>query len=397
MRTGEAMKISVVATFPKYKDGIPRATEELISKLCEANNVESVSVIVPKTEKDFVSPSLLRNERISLFVVRSFLLPWTLLRAINLYRKSDVLLLFTHPCYDFDPSSLLFFFQLLVKLRILSGAKWVQMLYDFVFYTCPEDDVGASKETTLYKVWKGYFVHVPVRYVAISESTKKEAMRYWGQGAAEITVIYLSSFIPPKTSRAHFGSKKILTVSDLSPRKNQLRLIKAFELVHRDNPSSGAELMIVGHVRKDVPEFESTLRDIRRRNKGIKITLAGYLSDSEILSLYEECDAFVYPSLYEGFGLPVLEAMACGCPVIASNVSSLPEVVGEAGMLVDPYDVEALAQAISAVLEDDELKKLMSRKAIAQAQKFSWEKAGAELLAVCREVMERAGQRKGDR
>ena len=181
-------------------------------------------------------------------------------------------------------------------------------------------------------------------------------------------------------------------MGDISPRKNQLRLIQAFELVHRNNPSSGVELMIVGHVRKDIPGFESTLRDMRRRNKGIKITLAGYLSDSEILSLYEEADVFVYPSLYEGFGLPVLEAMACGCPVIASNVSSLPEVVGEAGMLVDPYDVDALAQAISTVLQDDGLKREMSRKGIAQAQKFSWEKAGAELLAVCREVAEKGKQ-----
>ena len=81
--------------------------------------------------------------------------------------------------------------------------------------------------------------------------------------------------------------------------------------------------------------------------------------------------------------------MACGCPVIASNVSSLPEVVGEAGLLVDPFNVEALARAIRTVLDDDELKREMSRKSIAQAQKFSWTQAGAELLAVCQEVAER--------
>jgi glycosyltransferase involved in cell wall biosynthesis len=389
------MKISVLAPFPKYKDGIPRAIEELISKLCEADDVESVSVIAAKKEKDFVSPSLLRNKKVSLFVVRSFLVPWTLLRTIKLYKTSDVLILFGFPCYTFDPSSLLFFFQLLVKFGILPTAKWVQMLYDFVFYTCPEDQDVALKETTLYKVWKKYFVYIPVRYVAISESTKKEAMRYWGPGTAEITVIHLGSFVTPKSPRTHFGSKKILTVSDISPRKNQLRLIQAFELVHRANPSSNAELTIVGYLRKDIPEFESTLHDIRRRNKGINIKLAGYLADSEVLSLYEEADVFVYPSLYEGFGLPVLEAMACGCPVIASNVSSLPEVVGEAGLLVDPYDVKALAQAMLTVLEDDELKREMCRKGIAQAQKFSWEKAGAELLAVCREVAGGVSQPKG--
>ncbi|MGZ4894657.1 MAG: glycosyltransferase family 4 protein [Halobacteriota archaeon] len=386
------MKISVYAPFFKYQDGIPRAAEELISKLCEADDVESVSVIVARRDREYVSPFLLHSEKVSLFVVRSFLLPWTLLRAIKLYKTSDVLLLFTYPCYFFDPSSLLFSFQLLVKFRILPGTKWVQMLYDFVFYTCPED-MRAFKENMLFKVWKKYFVHVPVRYVAISESTKKEAMSYWGPRTAEITVIHLASFMTPKSPRTHFGSKKILTVSSISPRKNQLRLIEAFELVHRNNPSSGAELMIVGRKRKDIPGLDSTLRDIRKRNNGIKITLAGYLTDSEIMSLYEEADIFVYPSLYEGFGLPVLEAMACGCPVVASNVFSLPEVVGEAGMLVDPYDVDMIARALSAVLENDELKREMSRKGIEQAQKFSWERAGVELLAVCREVAEKRSQR----
>jgi glycosyltransferase involved in cell wall biosynthesis len=385
------MKITAVASFPKYKDGIPRATEELISKLCETNSVESVSVIT-KESKAFVSPSLSKNKKVSLFTPRSFLLPRTLLRIISLYWNSDVFLLFAHPCYVFDPLQPLCYFQLLIKCRVLPRAKMVQMLYDFSNYACPEDYVALSKRTKFSVLWKDYFSKVPIRYVAISEATKKQAVHYWGLGAAEITVVHLGSFITPKTPRAHFGSKRILTVGDISPRKNQLRLIQAFELVHRNNPSSGVELMIVGHVRKDIPGFESTLRDMRRRNKGIKITLAGYLSDSEILSLYEEADVFVYPSLYEGFGLPVLEAMACGCPVIASNVSSLPEVVGEAGMLVDPYDVDALAQAISTVLQDDGLKREMSRKGIAQAQKFSWEKAGAELLAVCREVAEKGKQ-----
>jgi len=385
------MKITAVASFPKYKDGIPRATEELISKLCETNSVESVSVIT-KESKAFVSPSLSKNKKVSLFTPRSFLLPRTLLRIISLYWNSDVFLLFAHPCYVFDPLQPLCYFQLLIKCRVLPRAKMVQMLYDFSNYACPEDYVALSKRTKFSVLWKDYFSKVPIRYVAISEATKKEAMRYWGQGAADVTVVHLGSFITPKTPRAQFGSKRILTVGDISPRKNQLRLIQAFELVHRNNPSSGVELMIVGHLRKDIPGFESTLRDMRRRNTGIKITLAGYLSDSEILSLYEEADVFVYPSLYEGFGLPVLEAMACGCPVIASNVSSLPEVVGEAGMLVDPYDVDALAQAISTVLQDDGLKREMSRKGIAQAQKFSWEKAGAELLAVCREVAEKGKQ-----
>ena len=140
------MKITAVASFPKYKDGIPRATEELISKLCEANSVESVSVIT-KESKAFVSPSLSKNKKVSLFTPRSFLLPWTLLRIIKLYWNSDVFLLFAHPCYVFDPLQPLCYFQLLIKCRVLPRAKMVQMLYDFANYACPEDYVALSKRT----------------------------------------------------------------------------------------------------------------------------------------------------------------------------------------------------------------------------------------------------------
>jgi glycosyltransferase involved in cell wall biosynthesis len=92
----------------------------------------------------------------------------------------------------------------------------------------------------------------------------------------------------------------------------------------------------VGKPRTHVRKFEPILQEIKERNEDIKITLSGHLSDKELLSLYTSIDVFIYPSLYEGFGLPVLEAMAAGCPVIVSNVSSLPEIVGDAAFLVDP-------------------------------------------------------------
>lgn len=391
------MKISVVAPFPKNKDGIPRVADELLKKLCEADNVESVTIIAHKG-LDFVNPSLLQNTKVSLFIARNFMIPRVFLKAIKLYVNSDAFLLLSTPWDVFDPSPLFFLLRLLnygQRSGILRRSKWIQVLYDFVIYACPEDYVHPSASMRFYNAFKSHFVGVPARYVAISESTKRDAKRYWGISADKVTVIYLGSFVAPRAPRTHFGSKKVLTISDIAPRKNHIRSIKAFELVHKENPHNNMELTIVGHVRKNVPEFESTLQHIRERNEGIKITFTGYLTDSEILALYDQADVFVYPSQYEGFGLPVLEAMACGCPVITSNVSSLPEVVGEAGLLVDPYNVEALAQAMSAVLEDDDLKREMSRKGIEQARKFSWDKAGKELLAVCQEVAEGVSQPKG--
>jgi glycosyltransferase involved in cell wall biosynthesis len=382
------MKINAVATFPKIKDGIPRVAEELLKGLSTKEHVNSIWLIT-WPDLNFVSPSLLANKKMHLFAARKYPSLRTLVKLIKLYKQGDSLLFLAPPWRVFDPSQALWLF-LLIKYGFLPQSNWIQVLYDFIPYVCPEDDGGEKRAKRLFNAFKRLFVDVPAAYVAVSEATKRDAMRFWGLSANSVTVIHQGSFIAPKVPRIRFGSKKILIVSDISPRKNHLRLIKAFELVHRDNPGNDAELVIAGSLRRDIPEFESTLQDIRRRNEAIKITLRGYLTDSEILSLYNEADIFVYPSLYEGFGLPVLEAMACGCPVIASNVSALPEVVGEAGLLVDPYDVEALAHAMSTVLQDDELKMEMSRKSIAQAQKFSWEKASAEMLAVCEEVAERA-------
>ena len=384
------MKINVVAAFPKHRDGIPRVAEELLKKICEKKQVDSV-LIIARQDLGFVNPSLLANSKTSLLTTSRFLTPGTLLKIIKLYKNGDFFVVLAPPWDILDPLPELYFFLHLIKYGFLPRSKWVQLMHDFIPYVYSED-TGGKRTIKLYNAFRNHLLEVPVRYVAVSESTKRDAMRYWGLSADRIAVIRHGSFITPKSPRTNFGSKKVLIVSDIAPRKNHVRLIKAFELVHRNNPNDDAELIIVGHLRINIPEFESVLHDIRMRNEHIKITFAGYLTDSEIRSLYDQADVFVYPSLYEGFGLPVLEAMACGCPVITSNVSSLPEVVGEAGILVDPYNVEELAQAMIAVLEDDELKRGMSRKSIAQAQKFSWEKAGEAYVSLFTELLDKARQ-----
>jgi glycosyltransferase involved in cell wall biosynthesis len=123
------------------------------------------------------------------------------------------------------------------------------------------------------------------------------------------------------------------------------------------------------------------------RNKGIKISLCGYATDEEIVSLYRNAAVFVFPSLYEGFGLPVLEAMAQGCPVITSNVSSLPEVVGDAAVLIDPFNTAELAEAMINVLADDELKREMSIKGINRAKLFSWDRTAEKYVEVFNSVL----------
>jgi len=383
------MRITVIAPFLEHKDGIPRVAEELLKRICEASQVESVSILA-RQGIDFISPSILANEKTSLVRIGRFLTARTMIELIKLYRESDIVIFFAPPWDVLDPLQALYIFSFLIKHGILPRSKWVQVVHDFIPYIFSEDGSQGTRTMKLFNTFQKHFRDIPSKYVAVSQSTKNDAMHYWNLPADRIAVIHNGPFVAPHAPRTNFGSKMILMVSDISPRKNHVRLIKAFEVVHR-RYESPPELVIVGRMRTLIPELKNKVQSVIEQNKNIKITFTGYLTDSEILTLYQEADVFVYPSLYEGFGLPVLEAMACGCPVIASNVSSLPEVVDKAGILVDPYNVEELAQAMITVLEDDDLKREMSRKSIAQAQKFSWEKAAEQLLTVCVQAMQDPG------
>ena len=117
-----------------------------------------------------------------------------------------------------------------------------------------------------------------------------------------------------------------------------------------------------------------------------RVIFVDYVSERELARYYSSARLLAYPSLYEGFGLPPLEAMACGCPVVTSNVSSLPEVVGDAGITVDPNDTDGLAQAMRRVLTDSKLREDMIKKGLEQAKKFSWEKAAEQTLEVYHKV-----------
>ncbi len=117
------------------------------------------------------------------------------------------------------------------------------------------------------------------------------------------------------------------------------------------------------------------------------VTFTGYVPDADLPALYNGADLFCFPSLYEGFGLPVLEAMACGTPVVTSNTTSLPEVAGEAALLVDPYDVEDIAAAMQRVLTEPDLAHDLRERGLARAGQFSWEKTARETIAVYERVL----------
>ena len=178
------------------------------------------------------------------------------------------------------------------------------------------------------------------------------------------------------------SSPFILTLGVIQPRKNLGRLLEGFARL-KGNLESGHKLVIVGK--------QGWLEaDLRRRIDKLDLAndviLTGYVPYEDLPVLYNAAEVFVYPSVYEGFGLPPLEAMACGTPAITGNQSSLPEVVGEAGLMVDPYDPDAFADAMARVLSSESLRAEMSARGLDQAKKFSWDKMAQETLEIYRAV-----------
>src|SRR5579883_1150170 len=182
----------------------------------------------------------------------------------------------------------------------------------------------------------------------------------------------------------------VLSVGDLQPRKNQIGLINAFARMVKGFPQIPHTLLLVGQETW----FAERVREAAR-NSGVgdRIRFTGFVSDPDLLQLYNACDLFVFPSFYEGFGLPALEAMACGRAVTCSNTSALPEVVDGAAILFDPYSVDEMVRAMADLLRDPELRARMERLGLQRAAHFSWQKSADRTLDVYREVAERAGAR----
>jgi glycosyltransferase involved in cell wall biosynthesis len=180
----------------------------------------------------------------------------------------------------------------------------------------------------------------------------------------------------------------VLSVGDLQPRKNQIGLIRAFAKLVRAFPQIKHTLVLVG---KETWFAERVREAARTSGVGDRIKFIGFVSDPQLLQLYNACDLFVFPSFYEGFGLPALEAMACGRAVTCSNTSALPEVVDGAAILFDPYAQDEIVRALADLLLDPELRSRMERLGLQRAAHFSWQKTAERTLDVFREVAEGAG------
>jgi len=232
--------------------------------------------------------------------------------------------------------------------------------------------------------------------ITISEFSKNEIHRYLNIPLEKIVVTYVgvsALFTKYKNNDARIANfcarnqieqPFILHVGSFEPRKNIPALLEAYAILKKRGICQH-RLVFTGGTRWKSSGIISKIDELGLQND---ISILGYIPEEELPVLYNAADLLVYPSLYEGFGMPVVEAMACGCPVITSNTTSLPEITGMAGIIVDPNNYRELADAISLVIQDSQLKQKMRRQGLEQANFFSWERCAQQTMSIYKQVMQ---------
>lgn len=229
--------------------------------------------------------------------------------------------------------------------------------------------------------------------LTVSEASKRDILHLFNVPPEKIVVVYNAidshfSVTPSEDAvarvreRYQLDHKFVLYVGNIKPHKNLVRLIEAFDELRRSGQDD-LKLLIIGDQISKLPALR---RAVHRHKLHKHVRFLGYVADDQLAILYRLASVFAFPSLYEGFGLPPLEAMASGTPVVTSNVSSMPEVVGDAAVLVNPYDVDAIVDGLRRVLTDPVLAAEMRRKGIERAREFSWERSVAQTWAVYQTV-----------
>jgi glycosyltransferase involved in cell wall biosynthesis len=413
------------------KTGIYRVTEELLSEISKVKNVD-LSMITLCGEAPLVnsiSSGLYAQEYaksqnckfvhsfksklgigwfyeliFEKYFSREFQnLPKFSLRSIpirGLLRLLEILKLTeydSHQTFDYDSYDL--FHSSYYKLpseEITGGIPRLLMIHDLIPIKVPEF-TGAGLTPYFNKILDS-INHKKDWIVCNSEYTKQEFCEYTGFLLEKVFVTHLAAdnHFQPVTdldcitnTRLRYkipeGNYFLCLASQLEPRKNLSHLIKCFIHFITTNSTLDITLVLVGTNRYKRPELESIAQVFLQFQD--RIIFTGYVLDEDLSILYSDATAFIFPSLYEGFGLPILEAMQCGTPVITSNSTSLPEVAGDAAILVDPKDEDALCQAMLNLLSEPNLRKQLSQKGLERAKQFSWAKCAAETVEIYEKII----------
>lgn len=276
---------------------------------------------------------------------------------------------------------------------VLPGTKTILTVHDLSYVRAPETASPVLKRYLDRVVpWS---VQRATHVIADSQATKDDLIQLYGTPPAKISV--LLSGVDSRFKRVEDSNtiEKVLhkykiptrdyifSVGTVQPRKNYARLVEA---LHRLGDEFGHLQLVIagGKGWLDEPIYQT----IAQFNMAGRVHMIGFAEDADLPTLYSAARLTAYPSLYEGFGFPILESMACGTPVLTSNLSSMPEVAGEAALQVDPYSCEAMAQGLRQLLSDADLYKTLHQRGYDQARRFTWERAASELKLIYEQVLQ---------
>lgn len=264
----------------------------------------------------------------------------------------------------------------LIIPALVRSTPVVTTLFDFVSFLFPSHH--QQKAVVLEKMWMKLAIRYSKELLAISEHTKKDAIRLFKVNPDKITTTYLAaSFVQEQEPITINMENIILFIGTLEPRKNLIRLIEAFNKLRTEGIK--ASLLLVGTWGWQSQGIKQAIEQSKFKQD---IQVLGYVQAAQKQALYKQASVLAFPSLYEGFGLPPLEAMATGTPVVTSNISSLPEVVGNAAILINPNNTKEIYSAIKKILVDKSFTEQLITKGHVQAHKFSWRETANATLSV---------------
>ncbi|MHB1403792.1 MAG: glycosyltransferase family 4 protein [Thermoleophilia bacterium] len=275
----------------------------------------------------------------------------------------------------------------------LMTAPLVAVIHDISFEKHPE--FFSRKEVLQFQATFPLTANRAKKVLTVSEHSKRDLLEIYGLPEEKVVVTYEGvndrfNPVPDEgmkvavSQRYGIAGDYILTVGNLQPRKNLVRLMIAYTRLRNARPDITHQLVLVG---KKAWKHDPILDFITRSPWNRDVILTDYVPDVDLPALYANASLMVYPSLYEGFGLPPLEAMACGTPVIVSDRASLPEVVGEAGVKVNPLDIDGIAAAMAALLLEPDASRWYAEKGLQRARQFTWEKTARQTADVYEHVL----------
>lgn len=388
------MKIGVDATCWGNKRGFGRFTRELLEALLKIDETNEYLYFIDNNTEDCDSiPSQVKK-----IVAKTDFSP---IQAASSEGRRSIKDLLAMSREVWKHKVDVFFFPAVYSyFPIFNRTKIIVTIHDMIADNNPKLVFPNSKLKFFWKLKQNVAVHQSDLILTVSESSKEEISKYFKLRPSHFRVINEAARpifkVLPKDEKITETLEKhglkasdrfLLYVGGISPHKNLIALTEAFSLIKNRPNQENLKLVLVGDYKDDpfFSAYPSIKEKIAEKSLQDSVIFTGFISDDDLVRFYNSADLLVFPSLEEGFGLPAIEAMACGTPVAASHRGSLPEVLGETGRFFNPLDIENMAEVIGQVLNNENERKLMSEMGLERSKLFQWERAAEDMLKIFNE------------